>query len=250
MNKLSIVLNIFLAIVFSSTLSFADCVEECLKECRKEERKCIEKAQEKWRDCYRKCDDKYPFWGDHGYYGDWCKYACDEDFEQAVSECIFYGDLCIDVCDDEEPNQCRSGFTYDEATGNCVLTIPDGFDFVNLGGNIFVQKNCDQPQNDCCPDGFELAIEQLCSTTTFDPACQDLIDEIEEEAALDDALGDPVDWNRVEQDIEDIRNDPDCYITIIDPDCNFCTSSLISSISGDEIVSIDGNVLSISPLCQ
>jgi len=106
------------------------------------------------------------------------------------------------------------------------------------------------PQNDCCPDGFETAWDQLCTRLVMTEECRDLIDDIEFEAALDEAQGDPVDWDNIRNQIEDIENDPDCYDTVLDDTCDYCFSSDLESINSTQNVHINGNTITVDPYCQ
>ncbi|MEM9548206.1 MAG: hypothetical protein AAGA77_19650 [Bacteroidota bacterium] len=237
-----------MAVVLTSIASISigqqTCIEVCLKDCEKEERKCIEKAMQKWNECYFKCREKYPHWSDNGYYGDACYEVCDEEFEEALSECIFYGDLCIDVCEqlDEDClcDDCPDGFNYNTSSDKCEITVTDPYEIVIIDDKIYLQSDCSDPAG-CCPDGWESAWDQFCTKSTLKDECQDRIDEINDEAASDAAQGDPIDWNYINSLIDDILNDPDCYITEEIEDCDppFCTKMILKAECKDRIADIE-----------
>ena len=220
------------------------CIEACYKECEKEEDKCIEKAYAKWNECYNKCREKYPHWSDNGYYGDACYEVCDEELEQAIAECIFYGDNCLDVCDqiDEDClcDKCPDGFTYNSSSDKCELVISSPYEIVIINDQIYVQSDCSDPDG-CCPEGWESAWDQFCTERILTDECRDRIREIEDEAAADEAQGDPIDWNYINQLIQEILDDPDCYIIREIEDCEpeFCTKRTLKDECKDEIRQIE-----------
>jgi len=246
---------LIVAISSSVNLSFGQvsCIDDCLKECSKEEDKCIEKAQLKWSECYYKCNLKYPFWGDHGYYGDVCKEVCDEEFEEALADCIFYGDLCIDVCDEIDEdclcNNCKEGFTYEASSDKCVLTIPNGYEIFIDDDRLYIEKDCNDPINGCCPAGWETAWDQLCTSVQLKEECRDEIRDIENEAGSDEAQGDPIDWTYINGLIDDILNDPDCYDVERNENCDYCFLPSLENTSVSNL-EIDGNKVKIKPYCD
>ena len=238
-----------LTLFFSiNMLSAQDCIEKCIEDCYKEERKCFENWNKIRKQCYKACDKLYPPWSDHGYYGDYCKESCDTRYEFNIGYCITDADRCIDACDDLEPG-CIEGFTYEESSDKCIYSVPDGYDITVIDNRIYVFRNCDLPGPDCCPAGYQLAIEQACTSTGFRDECRDLIREIETEAALDEAQGDLVDWDDINRQIEEIYADPDCYEEIVDPDCNVCFTEILENVNASTAI-IDGQKIILKAICR
>lgn len=238
-------IGILTLVLFNNSLSAQKCIEKCIEECYKDERKCIENLNKIRKDCYKACEKAYPHDSDHGYYGDICKDGCDMRYEFNVGYCIIDADRCIDDCD-RLGLECLNGFTFEPSSNKCVYTLPDGYTAAIIEGGIYIL--CDVPGPDCCPAGFDLAIDQFCTSSEFSDECSNRIRLIEINAALDEAQGNTVDWNAIADQIADIRADPNCYEDVVDPNCNICFPRILEELDLSD-VTIDGQKIKVEPIC-
>lgn len=231
-------------ILTAITTSFSQplCIVDCEAGCRKSLEKKISELEVKYRQCSSKCyttygpaytigtfpdsNDLSGVYSGNDYYFDFCEEQCNVDYQEAVEAALASFDFCKDLCEIQyEDNlececECPDGFSYNSTTGDCEYEMPEGFRAFEVGESIVIRRRSISSSSfDCPPFWSTNPVIEGCEYRTMTEECVDIISEAENEAALDIAMGNPVDLNALQDWINSMENDPDCYVTV---PCNYC----------------------------